>query len=147
MCAGPHVENTKELDTKSFKLEKLAGAYWRGDEKNVMMTRIYILAFETKEELDAYILQQEEAKKRDHRVLGQKLKLFTFHEDIGLGLPLRLPNGNIIKEEIERRAKETEAQRGYQRVTTPMLTKEKLFLTSEHLPHYKASMYSAIEIE
>lgn len=147
LCEGPHVVNTKEISADGFMLSHIAGAYWRGDEKNPMLTRIYGLAFETKEALDAYTLQQEEAKKRDHRVLGEKLDLFHFEESIGKGLPLWLPRGNIIKEELENWAKETEKKWGYQRVTTPIITKENLFYTSGHLPLYKDSMYAPLAIE
>jgi threonyl-tRNA synthetase len=148
LCRGGHLENpAKEIDPDSFKLDRVAGAYWRGDEKNKMLTRIYGLAFATKEELEAYITQREEAEKRDHRELGKKLQLFTFDEEIGKGLPIWLPKGNIIKEELENWAKETERQWDYQRVTTPIITKESLFYTSGHLPLYKESMYAPISIE
>ncbi|MEI6280708.1 MAG: threonine--tRNA ligase [bacterium] len=148
LCRGGHLEHpAKEIDPESFKLDRVAGAYWRGDEKNKMLTRIYGLAFETKEELDAYLIQREEAEKRDHRELGKKLQLFAFDEEIGKGLPIWLPKGNIIKEEIENWAKETERKWNYQRVTTPIITKENLFYTSGHLPLYKESMYAPICIE
>jgi threonyl-tRNA synthetase len=147
LCVGGHTETTGEIVEGSFKLEKVAGAYWRGDEKNTMLTRIYGVAFETKEELDIYLVQQEEAKKRDHRILGEKLDLFYFEESIGKGLPLWLPRGNIIKEELENWAKDTEKKWGYQRVTTPIITKEDLFYTSGHLPLYKDSMYAPLQIE
>jgi len=148
LCRGGHLENpAKEIDPNSFKLDRIAGAYWRGDEKNKMLTRIYGLAFNTKEELDAHLTQREEAEKRDHRELGKKLELFTFDEEIGKGLPIWLPKGNIIKEELENWAKETEKKWGYQRVTTPIITKENLFYTSGHLPLYKESMYAPISIE
>ena len=148
LCKGGHLENpSKELPFDAFKLDRVAGAYWRGDEKNKMLTRIYGLAFETKEELDAYIMQRIEAEKRDHRELGKKLELFTFDEEVGKGLPIWLPKGNIIKEELENWAKETEKKWNYQRVTTPIITKENLFYTSGHLPLYKESMYAPISIE
>lgn len=148
LCRGGHAENpAKEIDPESFKLDRVAGAYWRGDEKNKMLTRIYGLAFATKADLGAYIAEQEEAKKRDHRVLGEKLDLFCFDESIGKGLPIWLPKGNIIKEELEKWAKETEEAWGYKRVTTPIITKENLFYTSGHLPLYKDSMYAPIQIE
>lgn len=148
LCRGGHLEHpATEIDPESFKLDRVAGAYWRGDEKNKMLTRIYGLAFETKEELDAYLIQREEAEKRDHRELGKKLELFTFDEEIGKGLPIWLPKGNIIKEELEDWAKETERKWNYQRVTTPIITKENLFYTSGHLPLYKESMYAPISIE
>lgn len=147
LCEGPHVTNTQDIAVDSFALATIAGAYWRGDEKNAMLTRIYGIAFNSKEELDAYTTQQEEAKKRDHRILGEKLDLFHFDESIGKGLPIWLPKGNIIKEEIENWAKETEEEWGYQRVTTPIITKENLFYTSGHLPLYKDSMYAPLVIE
>jgi len=148
LCRGGHSENpSKEINSDSFKISHTAGAYWRGDEKNRMLTRIYGLAFDSKEELEAYLLQQEEAAKRDHRKLGQELDLFHFDESIGKGLPIWLPKGNIIKEELEKWAKETEEKWGYQRVTTPIITKENLFYTSGHLPLYKESMYAPIVIE
>jgi threonyl-tRNA synthetase len=147
LCVGGHTETTGEISEGSFQLDKVAGAYWRGDENNTMLTRIYGLAFETKEELAAYLVQLEEAKKRDHRILGEKLDLFHFEETIGKGLPIWLPKGNIIKEELENWAKETEKKWGYQRVTTPIITKENLFYTSGHLPLYKESMYAPLEIE
>ncbi|MEN9390008.1 MAG: hypothetical protein RLZZ283_108 [Candidatus Parcubacteria bacterium] len=148
LCRGGHAEHpNKDIPDDSFKLDRIAGAYWRGDEKNPMLTRIYGLAFDTKAELDAHIANQVEAERRDHRKLGKELELFTFDEDIGKGLPLWLPKGNIIKEELENWAKETEAAQGYQRVTTPVITKENLFFTSGHLPLYKESMYAPIEIE
>lgn len=148
LCRGGHLENpAKEIDPESFKLDRIAGAYWRGSEKNRMLTRIYGLAFNTKEELDAHTAQRTEAEKRDHRELGKKLELFAFDEEIGKGLPIWLPKGNIIKEELENWAKETEKKWGYQRVTTPIITKENLFYTSGHLPLYKESMYAPICIE
>ncbi len=148
LCRGGHTENpSKDIDPESFKLDRIAGAYWRGDEKNKMLTRIYGLAFETKAELDTYLAQREEALKRDHRELGKKLELFAFDEEIGKGLPLWLPKGAIIKEELENWAKETERKWNYQRVTTPIITKENLFYTSGHLPLYKESMYAPISIE
>jgi threonyl-tRNA synthetase len=145
LCRGPHVDSTKEI--KAFKLQKVAGAYWRGDEKNPMLTRVYGLAFETEAELENYLALLAEAERRDHRKIGEAMELFTFSPQIGPGLVLWMPNGNIIKEELERWAKETEEELGYQRVTTPLITKEDLFYTSEHLPHYKDSMYSPMDID
>ncbi len=148
LCRGGHSENpSSDIAIDSFKLDKVSGAYWRGSEDNKMLTRIYGLAFDNKEELEKYIFQQEEAKKRDHRTIGEKLDLFYFEESIGKGLPIWLPKGNIIKEELEKWAKETEEKWDYQRVTTPIITKENLFYTSGHLPLYKESMYAPIEIE
>lgn len=148
LCRGGHSEEpARDLKSDAFALERIAGAYWRGDEKNAMLTRIVGLAFDTKEELDAYRVQQEEAKKRDHRKLGEELDLFTFDESIGKGLPIWLPKGNIIKETLEDWAKDTERDWGYQRITTPIITKEDLFYTSGHLPLYKDSMYAPLQIE
>jgi threonyl-tRNA synthetase len=147
LCRGGHVMNTSEIPTQSFKIDKLAGAYWRGDEKNPQLTRIYGLAFETKEKLDEYILMQEEAAKRDHRKLGKELDIFSFDDDVGPGLPLWLPNGTIIREELEKLAKETEGEQDYLRVSTPHIAKESMYLTSGHLPYYKESMYPPMEYE
>jgi len=116
LCSGPHVESTKEIPVDGIKLDKLAGAYWRGDEKREMLTRIYGLVFATRDELDAYIKMMEEAKKRDHRLLGEQLKIYAFDEEVGPGLPLWLPNGTILVEEIEKLAKEKEEEYGYKRV-------------------------------
>jgi threonyl-tRNA synthetase len=147
LCRGGHAENSSLMRQDAFKLTRIAGAYWRGDEKQKMLTRIYGYAFENKEALQTHILRVEEAKKRDHRILGEKLDLFCFDESIGKGLPLWLPKGNILKEELEKWAKETETKWGYQRVTTPLITKEHLFYTSGHLPLYKDSMYAPLVIE
>ncbi len=145
LCRGGHTETTADVGV--FKLYKIAGAYWRGDEKRPMLQRIYGLCFETKEELQSYLNMLEEAKKRDHRKLGTELELFTFSEEIGAGLPLWLPNGTVIVEELEKLAKETEFQAGYKRVRTPLITKENLFITSGHLPYYKESMYAPMQID
>ncbi|MFA7007600.1 MAG: threonine--tRNA ligase [Elusimicrobiales bacterium] len=145
LCRGPHVQHTGQL--KAYKLVSIAGAYWRGDEKRPMLQRIYAVAFETKEELDAHLKQQEEAAKRDHRKLGKQLELFTFDEEVGPGLPLWLPNGAVIIEEIERLAKETEGRAGYVRVKTPHLAKEAIYLRSGHLPYYADSMFPPMDID
>ncbi|HZX50135.1 MAG TPA: threonine--tRNA ligase [Candidatus Paceibacterota bacterium] len=147
LCRGGHVKNTLELPIDAFKLTKVAGAYWRGDEKNPQLTRVYGVAFQSKEELDKYLWQQEEAKKRDHRVLGEKLKLFTFAPEVGPGLPLWLPNGTILRDEIENRAKAVEKEWGYQRVTTPHIAREELYKMSGHLPYYADSMYPAMKLD
>lgn len=148
LCRGGHAdEPAKEIDADSFALDKIAGAYWRGDEKNPQLTRVYGLAFESRAELDQYKADRERAEQADHRKLGKELELFTFDEEIGKGLPVWLPKGNIIKEELEAWAKATEALHDYQRVTTPIITKEQLFYTSGHLPLYKESMYAPITIE
>ncbi len=147
LCRGGHVKNTRELPSDAFKLTRVAGAYWRGDEKNPMLTRIYGVAFQTKKELDQYLCQQEEAKKRDHRMLGEKLKLFTFAPQVGPGLPLWLPNGTIVREEIERYAKKIEQEWGYERVITPHIAKEELYKISGHLPYYADSMFPAMKLD
>jgi threonyl-tRNA synthetase len=145
LCAGPHVAKTGEV--KAFKLLSVAGAYWHGDEKNKMLTRIYGTAFETQEELDEYLHLQEEAKKRDHRKLGQELELFFIDELVGKGLIMWLPKGQVVKEQIEKLAEEMEAKAGYQRVSTPHIAKEELYLKSGHLPYYKESMYPPMTMD
>jgi threonyl-tRNA synthetase len=147
LCAGPHVNTTKEIPSGSFKLDRIAGAYWRGNEANKMLTRIYGLAFESKEKLEEYIKLLAEAEKRDHRKLGKEMKIFTFDDDVGAGLPLWLPNGTIIIEELEKLAKETETAAGYLRVRTPHIAKESMYLKSGHLPYYEDSMFPPMEYE
>ncbi|MFN7036104.1 MAG: threonine--tRNA ligase [Bellilinea sp.] len=147
LCRGPHVQNTSQINPSAFKLMSVAGAYWRGDEKNPQLQRIYGTAWKTKEELDRYLRMLEEAKKRDHRKLGKDLEIFIFDDEVGPGLPLWLPRGGVIIEELEKLAKEMEEQAGYQRVRTPHLTKEDLFLRSGHLPYYAESMYPPMELE
>ena len=141
MCEGRHVSSTKEIDPRAFKLEKLAGAYWRGNSDNVMMTRVYGLAFDTKEELQSYITMMEEAKKRDHRILGQKLKLFTISPLVGSGLPLLQPHGMIIRKEIEDFLWQLHKDKGYQRVWTPHLAKEDLYKTSGHAEKFGDELF------
>ncbi len=145
LCRGPHVPDTGKI--KYFKLLDSSGAYWRGDEKNKMLQRIYGTVFATKNGLKQYLHQLEEAKKRDHRKLGKELELFTFDDEVGPGLPLWLPNGAVIVEELEALAKETERKAGYSRVRTPHLTKGKLYERSGHLSHYKDSMYPAMDVD
>lgn len=147
LCRGPHVESTRQINPSAIKLMSVAGAYWRGDEKNKMLQRIYGTAWKTASELEQYLWQIEEAKKRDHRKLGKDLEIFTFDEEVGPGLPLWLPRGGVIIEELEALAKEMEAKAGYQRVRTPHLTKEDLFIRSGHLPYYAESMYPPMELE
>ncbi len=147
LCRGPHVENTKQINPSAFKLMSIAGAYWRGDEKNKMLTRIYGTAWEKPDDLKNYLQMLEEAKKRDHRKLGKELEIFIYDDEVGPGLPLWMPNGGILIEELEDLAKEMEEQAGYQRVRTPHLTKEDLFLRSGHLPYYAESMYPPMELE
>ena len=147
MCEGPHVVRTGELPADAFKLDSLAGAYWRGSEKNKMMQRVYGLAFATKKELDAFIAQRELAKQRDHRKLGQEMSLFTISEEVGKGLPLWLPKGAAIREELERLAKETEFKAGYSRVATPHITKGGLYEATGHLPYYADSMFPVMKAD
>ena len=147
LCKGPHIKSTKEINPKAFKLVKIAGAYWKGSEKNKMLTRIYGLAFETEKELQDYIKMQEEAEKRDHRKLGKDLKIFTFSDFVGPGLPLWLPNGAAIIEEIEKLGKETETKAGYLRVKTPHIAKEIMYKTSGHLPYYADIMFPPMILE
>ena len=147
LCRGPHVANTKELKPDAVKLMSVAGAYWRGDEHNKMLQRIYGTAWENAQQLKDYLLQLEEAKKRDHRKLGKELEIFFFDDEVGPGLPLFGPNGGVMVEELEKLAKETEEQAGYLRVVTPHLSKEDLFIHSGHLPYYAESMYPPMELE
>ena len=147
LCRGPHVETTRQINPSAVKLMSIAGAYWRGDEHNKMLTRIYGTAWRTPDELKNYLKMLEEAKARDHRKLGKELEIFTFDEEVGPGLPLWLPRGGVIIEELERLAKEMEEKAGYLRVRTPHLAKEDLFVHSGHLPYYAESMYPPMEIE
>ena len=147
LCRGPHVQNTKEVKQDSFKLMSIAGAYWRGDENNKMLQRIYGTAWENAQQLKDYLHQLEEAKKRDHRKLGKELEIYMFDDEVGPGLPLWLPNGGVMIEELEKLAKEMEEKAGYLRVKTPSVSKEDLFLHSGHLPYYAESMYPSMEIE
>ncbi len=142
LCRGGHSENpAKEINADSFKLERIAGAYWRGDEKNKMLTRIYGLAFDTKEELEKYEWQIEEAKKRDHRIIGKEMKLFSVSELIGSGLPLMQPNGMIIRKEIEDYLWNLHKDKGYYRVWTPHIAKEALYETSGHASKFGDELF------
>jgi threonyl-tRNA synthetase len=147
LCRGPHVETTRQINPAAFKLTSIAGAYWRGDEHNKMLTRIYGTAWRTPDDLKNYLKMLEEAKARDHRKLGKELEIFTYDEEVGPGLPLWLPHGGVIIEELEKLAKEMEDKAGYLRVRTPHLAKEDLFLHSGHLPYYAESMYPPMELE
>jgi threonyl-tRNA synthetase len=147
LCRGPHVDNTGQINPSAVKLLSSSGAYWRGDEHNPMLQRIYGTAWKTAKELEEYLWQIEEAKKRDHRKLGKELEIFTFDEEVGPGLPLWLPRGGVIIDELEKLAKEMEDKAGYLRVRTPHLAKEDLFLHSGHLPYYAESMYPPMELE
>ena len=141
LCRGPHVEHTGQIPPDAFKLMSVAGAYWRGDEHNPMLQRIYGTAWRNKKELNEHLQMLEEAKKRDHRKLGRELDIFIFDEEVGPGLPLWLPNGTILVEQLEQLAWDMENHAGYQQVRTPHLTKEDLFLRSGHLPYYADRMY------
>jgi threonyl-tRNA synthetase len=145
LCRGPHIPNTGAI--KAIKITNIAGAFWKGDEKNKMLTRVYGITFPNQKELDEYLLLLEEAKKRDHRKLGKELGIYTMDDDIGPGLPLWMPNGTIIIEELERLAKETEEAAGYKRVVTPHIAKENLYITSGHLPYYQDSMFPPMELD
>jgi threonyl-tRNA synthetase len=146
MCEGPHVHTTKDIPRDAFKIRSVAGAYWRGNSDNVMMTRIYAWAFLDKETLDSYVEAYELALARDHKKLGRELGIYAIDNDIGKGLPLWLPNGTIIRDELENLAKELEFKAGYQRVATPHLAKESLYHTTGHLPYYAEDMYPAMEL-
>ena len=147
LCKGPHIKSTQEINSEGFKLTKIAGAYWKGSEKNKMLTRIYGIAFETKEKLDKYLEQQAEAEKRDHRKLGKELELFMTDEQVGQGLVMFLPNGAFVYKKLEDYMYEKEFQYGYNYVRTPVLALEDLYKKSGHLAHYKDDMYSPVEIE
>ncbi|MCZ6888070.1 MAG: threonine--tRNA ligase [Gammaproteobacteria bacterium] len=146
MCEGPHVDNTRQIPRNAFKLRNLAGAYWRGDSDNVMMTRIYGWAFAEKESLDTHVQAYEQALERDHKKLGRELDIFHIDNRVGRGLPLWLPNGTVIRDELEKFAKEMEFKAGYQRVATPHLAKVDLFYKSGHLPYYEEDMYPRMEV-
>jgi len=147
LCRGPHVDHTGRINPSAIKLMSIAGAYWRGDEKNAQLQRVYGTAWKTANELEEHLWRVEEAKKRDHRKLGKELDIYTFAEEVGPGLPLWLPNGGIIIEELETLAKEIEHNHDYERVRTPHLTKEDLFHRSGHLPYYSDSMYPPMEMD
>jgi len=145
LCRGPHVDHSGQVG--HFKLRSIAGAYWRGDQKNAQLQRIHALAFETKEELDAELVRLEEQARRDHRKIGKELGLFTISDEVGAGLPMWLPAGNVIRDELELLARKTEHKAGYQRVSTPHITKGDLYHRSGHLPYYADDMYAPILID
>jgi len=147
LCKGPHVKSTKEINPDAFKLTKIAGAYWKGDEKNPMLTRIYGVAFKTKKELDKYLKIQEEAEKRDHRILGKKLELFLFDEEVGSGLPIWLPKGAILRHIIENYLYEELTKHDYKWLYTPHIGKIDLWKKSGHWNFYQENMYSPIQID
>jgi len=147
LCAGPHVKSTKEINPDAFKLTRIAGAYWKGDEKNPMLTRIYGVAFNTKKELEEYLKIMEEAEKRDHRLLGQKLDLFHFDEQFGAGLPLWHPKGALLRQIIEDYSVKEYLQNGYQLLRTPHIARLELWKKSGHWDFYRENMYSPMEVE
>lgn len=147
LCRGPHVRYTKEIKSAGLKLMRLAGAYWRGKNENPQLQRIYGVYFPSKEELENYLHLLEEAEKRDHRKIGAEQELFFFDDAVGKGLALWLPNGAIIRNEIEQLAVEMEHRSGYKRVNTPIMAKEEMYLRSGHLPYYKESMYPAMVMD
>lgn len=145
LCRGPHIPDTGFI--KAIKLMSVAGAYWKGDEKNKQLTRVYGVTFPAQKELDEYLAMLEEAKKRDHRKLGKEMSIYTMDDNVGPGLILWMPNGTIIIEELEKLAKETENAAGYKRVVTPHIAKESMYLTSGHLPYYADSMFPPMEMD
>ncbi|MFC1597987.1 threonine--tRNA ligase [Patescibacteria group bacterium] len=147
LCEGGHVKNSKEIPIDGLKLHRVAGAYWRGDEKNKMLTRIYGLLFATKKELDDYLELLEQAKLRDHRKLGKELDLFLFSDLVGKGLPLFTERGATIRRELERAVVDEERRRGYEHVITPDLASVELYKTSGHYPYYKDTMYAPITVD
>lgn len=147
MCAGPHVDHTGAIPPDCFAIDSLAGAYWRGSEKNPQLTRVYCLAFNNKIELKEYLEKRKLAQERDHRKLGKELELFLISDQVGPGLALWMPNGTVVREALETFAKETEARHGYVRVATPHIAKEELYVTSGHLPYYKDGLFPPMQIE
>ena len=145
LCRGPHIPNTGLI--KAVKLTNIAGAYWKGDERNKQLTRLYGVTFPSQKELDEHLALLEEAKKRDHRKLGKELSIYTMDDDVGPGLIMWMPNGTVVIEELEKLAKETEHEGGYKRVVTPHIAKESMYITSGHLPYYADSMYPPMELE
>ncbi len=145
LCRGPHIPNTGYI--KAVKLTSIAGAYWRGDQSRQQLTRIYGITFPKQKDLDDYLVMLEEAKKRDHRKLGKELEIFTFDDDVGPGMPLWLPNGGVLIEQLEKLAKKTEFDAGYHRVRSPHVAKESMYLKSGHLPYYQESMFPPMEID
>jgi threonyl-tRNA synthetase len=145
LCAGPHVMRTG--NAKAYKLLRVAAAYYRGNENNPQLQRIYGTAFPNKTQLNEWLVAQEEARKRDHRKIGREMQLFAFDDDVGPGLPLWLPKGTVLIEELEKLAKETEFEAGYERVRTPHLARESMYKTSGHLPYYAESMFPPMELK
>jgi threonyl-tRNA synthetase len=146
LCRGPHFVSTGKIGN-AFKLTKIAGAYWRGDSNNPMLQRIYGTAWRDEKELAAYVTRLEEAEKRDHRKIGKEMELFTFSPDVGAGLPLWMPNGMVIRQELEFLALQEERRDGYRRVATPHIAKEALYRRSRHIPYYMEDMYAPLDID
>ncbi len=147
LCEGPHVEHTGELPAKAFVLDKVAGAYWLGSEKNPQLTRIYAVANENREDMDAFLARRRTAEKFDHKKLGKELGIYHFDNIVGKGLAMWLPNGTIIRDEIEKFAKEIEFKYGYSRVSTPHITKDELYHKSQHLPAYEDGMFPPMTLD
>lgn len=147
MCEGPHLERTGQVPRGCFKLDRISGSYWRGDEKRPMLTRIYALAFASKDELKDHIARRKLAMERDHRKLGDELDLFIQDADVGVGFPLWMPNGTVLRDELEKWAKEEEFLAGFQRVSTPSVARGALYLRSGHLPYYKDSMFPPMLVD
>jgi len=147
LCAGPHLESTRKISFDGFKLDRMAGAYWRGSEKNPMLQRIYGLAFRNRKELEEYIKQQEEIKKRDHRKIGKDLDLFVFSDLVGKGLPIFTEKGSIVRRTLERFVVDEELKRGYKHVYTPDIANVELYKTSGHYPYYKDTMYPVMKVD
>lgn len=145
LCRGPHIPSTGHI--KAIKLTNIAGAYWKGNENNKQLTRIYGVAYPKQAQLDEYLTMLEEAKKRDHRTLGKELEIFTFDDEVGPGLPLWLPKGGALIEKLEALAKQNEDEQGYVRVKSPHIAKEALYYRSGHLPYYAESMFPPMEME
>lgn len=147
LCEGPHISDTSELNPEAFKLTRVAGAYWKGDEKNKMLTRIYGVAFETKEELEKHLEMMEEAEKRNHRKIGKEMELFVNLPEVGQGLPIWLPKGYAMRRVLENYMLKMERSYGYEHILSPHINKAELFETSGHLGFYKDSMYAPLEID
>ena len=141
LCKGGHATDANDIASVTFKLERVAGAYWKGSEKNIMLTRIYGLSFDNQDQLDAYLVQREEAKKRDHRRLGKELDLFTFSELVGAGLPLWTPKGTLLRDILDKRVQKLRAEKGYQRVEIPHITKPELYKISGHWDKFAAELF------
>jgi len=147
LCSGPHLDSTGEINAEALKLTRISGAYWKSDEKNKQLQRIYGVAFENKKELGEYLAQMEEAGKRDHRKIGRELGLFYIDENVGKGLPLWMPKGAILRQTLERFIEDEETKRGYMRTYTPVIGNVRLYKISGHWEHYKDDMYPAMKIE